>query len=103
MDYDSYLSMQCIWRAKLAEDPDTLLSTYDEPTVLKCFKYGSNVFERNQRSEAIVNEQTYILNKRVNTGDLIDDQVVRSVYEIPDFDGHIQLYRVLTWSDSAGL
>lgn len=99
MDYKEYMIFSCLWEKNLDIDEDTHMQRFGTKTKLKCFKYGKNVFIRQDSSSTTISAQSYVVMCEVKVGDKIDNQVVKSVDVIPDFDGKTPLYECLTWND----
>lgn len=99
MNYNDYMKMTCVYEKKLGLDDDTQMLKYGNPTSMKCFSYGKNIFIRGTDSNAIVSAKVYTLSSPVNVGDKIDGQVIKSVNNVPDFDGSMVLFEALTWFD----
>lgn len=94
MDIESYLTMKCLYKPVLEQDAEFLTPTFGEEVEKPCFKYGDriNIFTADTKDS--LSAETYLMSFRPNPGDLIDGQVVKSVYEYPDFDGSDQLFEV---------
>lgn len=99
MNYNDYMTMQCDWEKKLGNDEDTHMSSFGIKTIIRCFEYGKNVFIRQDTSSATVSAMAYIVTDNVQVGDKINSQVVKSVNNIPEFDGTFPLFECLTWYD----
>lgn len=99
MNYEEYLTMSCIWQKNLGIDEDTMMQSFDEEKEIKCFNYGKNIFVRENTSSTTVSAKAYIVTEEVKVKDIINGQVVKSVDNIPEFDGSIPLYICLTWND----
>lgn len=99
MNYEEYLTMSCIWQKNLGIDEDTMMQSFDDKKEIKCFSYGKNIFLRENTSSTTVSAKAYIVTEEVKVKDIIDGQVVKSVDNIPEFDGSIPLYICLTWND----
>lgn len=91
--------MTCKWEKNLGVDEDTHMPIFGEAVDIKCFSYGKNIFIRQDTSSATVSAKAYIVTDLVKVGDKIDGQVVKSVDNIPDFDGTVPLFECLTWND----
>ncbi len=99
MNYEDYMVMNCKWEKNLGVDEDTHMPIFGEAVDIKCFSYGKNIFIRQDTSSATVSAKAYIVTDLVKVGDKIDGQVVKSVDNIPDFDGTVPLFECLTWND----
>ena len=99
MDYKDYMVMSCNWQKNLGKDEDTHMPSYDSTVDIKCFSYGKNIFIRQDASSTTVSAKAYIVTDLVKVGDKIDEQVVKSVDNISDFDGTVPLFECLTWYD----
>ena len=99
MNYENYMKMTCIWQKNSEIDEDTQMLNYGTETEIKCVKYGKNIFIRESDSATVVSAMAYIVTDEVAVGDKIDGQVVKSVNNIPEFDGTMCLYECLTWND----
>ena len=98
MDYEPYMVMTSKWKKKTGQDPDSLMPTYSsKSTTIKCFKYGKTIFIRGTTSNTTISAMAYVITDPVKVGDILDDQVVKSVDNIPDFDGTFPLFQALTW------
>lgn len=91
--------MNCKWEKNLGVDEDTHMPSFGEAVDIKCFSYGKHIFIRQDTSSATVSAKAYIVTDLVKVGDKIDGQVVKSVDNIPDFDGTVPLFECLTWYD----
>lgn len=94
VDIGSYLTMKCRYKAVSEVDPEFRTPTFGEEQEKPCFKYGDKVNVLTADTKDVLSDQTYLLDFRPSPGDLIDGQVVKSVYEYPDFDGSDQLFEV---------
>ena len=95
-----YLTFDAEWKKCIGEDEDTRMLKYEDAVKIKCFKYGKNIFLRENTSSATVSAQTYLVLDEVKPKDMIDGQVVKSVNMYPEsWDNRIKLYEVLTWND----
>ena len=94
MDISSYLTMSCKYRPVLEYDSDFRTPTFGDEQTIPCFRYGDKVNLFTSDTRDTLSDQTYLLVRKVHPGDLIDDQVVKSCFEYPDFDGSLQLFEV---------
>jgi hypothetical protein len=99
MDYKDYMVMNCQWQKNLGKDEDTHMPSFGVAVDIKCFSYGKNIFIRQDTSSTTVSAKAYIVTDLVKVGDKIDGQVVKSVNNVPDFDGTVPLFECLTWYD----
>lgn len=91
------MTMECTWSKKIEEDEDTLMPGFGVMQNIKCFKYGKTLYVRNADNNSIVSTMAYIVKEEVKVGDILDNQVVKSVDSVPEFDGQFALYECLTW------
>lgn len=94
MDISSDLTMKCTYQPVSGLDPEFRTPTFGAEEEKPCFRYGDKVNIITADTKDVLSDQTYLLDFRPNPGDLIDGQVVKSVYEYPDFDGSDQLFEV---------
>ena len=99
MDYKDYMVMDCVWEKNLGTDEDTHMYKGWDTKNIKCFSYGKNIFIRKDTSSTTVSAKAYIVTDPVKVGDKIDGQVVKSVDNVPEFDGTVPLFECLTWFD----
>ena len=96
MDYKEYMVMTCSWKKNLGIDEDTRMASFDPAKSIKCFSYGKNIFIRENTSATSVSAKAYVVTDPVSVGDEIDGQIVKSVDNIPEFDGTVPLLVCLT-------
>lgn len=94
MTIDSYLTMECNWTKKGNIDPEFRTPTLDETVEIACFKYGSTLGIRTSDTNTEMSDMTYLVKENVQVGDKIDNQIVRNVVMIPEFNGTEVLYEV---------
>lgn len=99
MNMNKYLTFDAEWKKCIGEDEDTRMLAYKDAVKIKCFKYGKNIFLRENTSSTTVSAQAYIVTEEVKVKDIINGQVVKSVNNIPEFDGTVPLFECLTWND----
>ena len=100
MNMNKYLTFDAEWKKCIGEDEDTRMLTYKDAVKIKCFKYGKNIFIRENTSGTTVSAQAYLVLEEVKPKDILDGQVVKSVNIYPEsWDNKVKLYEVLTWND----
>lgn len=100
MNMNKYLTFNAEWKKCKGEDEDTRMLEYEKAVTIKCFKYGKNIFLRENTSSTTVSAQAYLVLEEVKPKDILDGQVVKSVNIYPEsWDNKVKLYEVLTWND----
>ena len=94
MDINEYLTMKCTYAAVSEYDSEFRTPTFSAEEEIPCFKYGDKVNLYTPDTRTSLSDQTYLLAQRVNPGDKIDGQIVKSCFEYPDFDGSDTLFEV---------
>lgn len=98
MNYSSYMTMNCVWEPSSSINEDTMMREFGEQQNIKCFKYGKNILVIEGDRSTTVSAQAYIVDNNISVGDKLDGQVVKSVDNIPEFDGSVPLKECLTWN-----
>lgn len=98
MVYSDYMTNTCVIRKNLGVDEDTLTIKWGEPESKRCFYYGETRYLRDKDGYGMVNGKHYLMDTKVSIGDMVDNQVVKVVDNIPEFDGSEALYDVITWN-----
>ena len=97
---NKYLTFNTELKKCKGEDEDTRMLEYEKAVIIKCFKYGKNIFLRGESSGTTVSAQAYLVLDEVQPKDILDGQVVKSVNIYPEsWDNKVKLYEVLTWND----
>ena len=97
---NKYLTFNAEWKKCKGEDEDTRMLEYEKAVTIKCFKYGKNIFIRENTSGTTVSAQAYLVLEEVQPKDILDGQVVKSVNIYPEsWNNNVKLYEVLTWND----
>ena len=100
MDMNKYMTFKIKWTPCIGMDEDTRTLKYGEETEIKCFKYGKNIFIREDSSATTVSAQAYLVLEEVKPKDILDGQIVKSVNNYPEsWDSRVMLYECLTWGD----
>lgn len=98
MNMKKYMTFTSKWQKLKDIDEDTQMSEYEDPIDIKTYIYGKNIFIRENESHTAVSAKCYLTLENVNVGDLLDEQVVKSVNSFPEsWDDKVQLYECLTW------
>lgn len=92
MDINRYLTMTCSYEKNEGYDEEFMTAGYAAAVTIPCFRYGDIRNIRTVDAQDNMSDQTYLIAEHVKAGDKIDGQVVRRVFEIPDFDGTNCLY-----------
>lgn len=100
MNMEKYMTFTVKWTPCIGVDDDTMALIYGDETYIKCFKYGKNIFVRNDAGSDTVSAQAYLVLDAVHPKDLLDGQVVKSVNNYPEsWDNRVNLYECLTWNE----
>ena len=100
MDLSKYMTFEAEWTPCTGQDEDTMTLEFGTPVKIKCFKYGKNIYIRDSEGNTSVSAQVYLTTENINTKDLIDGQVVKSVNNYPEsWDDRNVLKECLTWNE----
>lgn len=100
MDLDKYMTFKVKWTPCICIDEDTRTLKYGDEVEIKVFKYGKDVFIREDSSATTVSAQAYLTLEEVKPKDILDGQVVKSVNKYPEsWDNRNILYECLTWNE----
>lgn len=100
MDMKKYMTFEAEHKRLLSIDENTHMMMFDSPRMIRCFKYGKDIFLREKTAATTVSAQVYLTLEKVVPGDLLDGQVVKSINVYPEnWTSKECLYEVLTWND----
>lgn len=98
MDMSKYMTFKVKWSPCIGMDEDTRTIEYGAETDINVFKYGKDVFVREDSAATTVSAQAYLTLEKVKPKDILDGQVVKSVNSYPEsWDSRVILYECLTW------
>lgn len=92
-----FLTMTCNYTPVTELDAEMLTPTFGTPEEIPCLKYGDKTKLWTAETKDTVSDQVYLLDRKVNPGDIIDGQVVVNCFEYLDRPGYgteVGLYEV---------
>ncbi len=100
MDMTKYMTFKAKWTPCIDMDEDTRTLIYGDEIEINVFKYGKDVFVREDSSATTVSAQAYLTLEEVKPKDILDGQIVRSVNNYPEsWNNNVILYECLTWNE----
>lgn len=100
MNINNYMTFKVKWTPCIGLDDDTRTLKYGNETEIKCFKYGKDIFIRQDAQSGTVSAQVYLVLEDVKPKDILDGQIVKSVNNYPEsWDSSIILRECLTWNE----